>query len=102
MVKLDIPYRSQWDSDAGDHSADCGPTCLAMVLNYRDVDISPDSVYDHIPDKGQFDFTNFTELMDAGSAEKVPFRYHNFDDQIDNQVKNDIWAENLGQSVQVP
>ena len=81
MVKLDIPYRSQWDKDAADHNADCGPTSLAMVLNYRGVDISPDGVYKHIPGKGQFDFTSLTELMEAGKAEGVPLKYHSYADQ---------------------
>jgi hypothetical protein len=81
VVKLDIPYRSQWDSDAADHNADCGPTCLAMILNYRGVPITPDGVYEHIPDKGEFDFTSFSEMMSASSAENVPLMYRRYADQ---------------------
>jgi LysM repeat protein/uncharacterized protein YvpB len=31
---LDVPYRSQWDADANKSTTDCGPACLAMVLDY--------------------------------------------------------------------
>ena len=48
MQKLNIPYRFQWDSDATNHSADCGPTCIAMILNYHAVSITPDTVYARI------------------------------------------------------
>ena len=78
MIKLDIPYRSQWDNDARDHSADCGPTCLAMVLNYFGVDITPDGVYKHIPGKGPKDFTSIQEMIRAGNAENVQLERKQF------------------------
>lgn len=31
---LKVPYRSQWDDDANKSITDCGPACLAMVLDY--------------------------------------------------------------------
>ena len=39
MVKLNVPYRSQWDNDANKHNAGCGPTCVAMILKFYNVDI---------------------------------------------------------------
>jgi uncharacterized protein YvpB len=49
MIQLEVPYRSQRDWDAAKYPADCGPTCVAMVLNYRNVQITPDEVYNDIP-----------------------------------------------------
>ena len=39
MVKLIVPYRSQSDNDANTYNADCGPTCVAMILKFYIVDI---------------------------------------------------------------
>jgi hypothetical protein len=36
---LAVPYRSQWDSDGSDFASDCGPACVAMVLEHYDVRI---------------------------------------------------------------
>jgi len=64
-VKLNIPYRSQWDDDANDHEADCGPTCVTMLLNGLGQAISPDEVYQYIGPKGRRQFTTFTDLRNA-------------------------------------
>ena len=34
---LDTPYRSQWDPDGSDYGSDCGPACVAMVLEHYGV-----------------------------------------------------------------
>lgn len=54
--KLIIPYRSQWDSDAKDHSGDCGPTCVAMLLNGKRVAITPDELYTYIGVRPKFTY----------------------------------------------
>lgn len=64
-VKLDIPYRSQWDPDASDHESDCGPTCVTMLLNGQGMTMTPDDVYQFIGPKGRRQFTNFTDLRNA-------------------------------------
>jgi len=64
-VKLDIPYRSQWDDDAKNHESDCGPTCVSMLLNGLGKQITPDEVYQHIGPKGRRQFTTFTDLRNA-------------------------------------
>ena len=43
--QLAVPYRSQWAEDAASHNADCGPTCVAMMLNYYGIDMTPDEGY---------------------------------------------------------
>ena len=36
---LVVPYRSQWDADGSDFASDCGPACVAMVLEHYGVRI---------------------------------------------------------------
>ncbi|MCB9008588.1 MAG: C39 family peptidase [Ardenticatenaceae bacterium] len=54
--KLQIPYRSQWDKDAKDHSGDCGPTSVAMLLNGKRVAITPDELYSYIGVRPKFTY----------------------------------------------
>lgn len=54
--KLQIPYRSQWDKDAKDHSGDCGPTSVAMLLNGKRVAITPDELYTYIGVRPKFTY----------------------------------------------
>ncbi len=42
---LDVPYRSQWDDDANKSTTDCGPACLAMVLDYYGEHVSIDKLF---------------------------------------------------------
>jgi hypothetical protein len=82
MVKLSVPYRSQWADDAVNHDADCGPTCVAMILNYRGVPITPDGVYDFIDaPKGPGDYTTFTELILAARANGAKLNWRQYDDR---------------------
>ncbi len=78
MPKLSIPYRSQWDADAKQNNSDCGPTCLAMILNHFGVAMTPDGVYAHLPPKEPSDFTFFGELADVARAHGLTPQYHNF------------------------
>lgn len=61
--KLQLPYRSQWDKDAKDHSADCGPTSVAMLLNGKRVAITPDELYAYIGVRPKF--TSISDLKNA-------------------------------------
>jgi hypothetical protein len=40
----DLVYRSQWDVDAKFVKSDCGPTSLAMLLDYRGIHIAIDDI----------------------------------------------------------
>lgn len=42
---LNVPYRSQWDDDANKSTTDCGPACLAMVLDYYGKHASIDKLF---------------------------------------------------------
>ena len=41
---VDVPYRSQWDADGGLSRGDCGPACIAMLLEWRGVKVSIDDI----------------------------------------------------------
>jgi hypothetical protein len=34
-----VPYRSQWDTDATNRSSDCGQTCVAMLAQWRGINV---------------------------------------------------------------
>ena len=83
MVKLPIPYRSQWDNnDADDYLADCGPTCLAMILNFRGVAMTPNGVYDKIPEphKHERGVTDFNQLIIGGRGLGVKLNHCTYHD----------------------
>ncbi|MCP4418183.1 MAG: LysM peptidoglycan-binding domain-containing protein [Chloroflexi bacterium] len=63
QTKIQLPYRSQWDEDADDHSSDCGPTCVAMLLNGKRVAISPNELYKYIGYRPKF--TYISDLKNA-------------------------------------
>ena len=120
MPRLEIPYRSQWDGDARRYGADCGPTCVAMVLNYRQVPITPDAVYNFIPsDKGpENGITSIPELMSVIRQHQVEVnfdRYNNATHALDNLrakvdagsavivlVKYTHWEQATGNLCKVP
>jgi hypothetical protein len=82
MTRLDVPYRSQWDGDANKYPADCGPTCVAMGLNYRAIPITPNEVYNFIPsDKGPRGITSVAELMNVIGAHDFGSDYARYNDK---------------------
>jgi len=42
---IDINYKSQWDNDATGTINDCGPTCIAMILNYYGEKTTTDEIF---------------------------------------------------------
>jgi len=45
MANLKVPYKSQWDDDARGTKNDCGPTSVAMILNYYGLNVTTDEVF---------------------------------------------------------
>jgi predicted double-glycine peptidase len=89
-IRLDVPYISQFDLTAMGHSADCGPACVAMILNAgkRVTDhITVDELYArHLPHKGMAAFTSMAELAEISRAEGVPvqvIRYSSASEALD-------------------
>ena len=44
-VLLNITYKSQYDPDAAASRNDCGPACLAMLVNALGVTATTDAVF---------------------------------------------------------
>lgn len=61
---LPVPYRSQWDKDAGLTTKDCGPACIGMLLDYKGTHVATDKIMTFIT-KGVNRPTSFTELQRA-------------------------------------
>jgi hypothetical protein len=82
-VKLDVPFLSQYDPTASSRSADCGPTCLAMILNAQrpaDQHVTVDALYErHLPHKGFREFTSIGELIQVSEAEGMKAFRKTFD-----------------------
>jgi hypothetical protein len=72
-TRLDVPYMSQFDQDASTHSADCGPTCVAMIINAQPTDhtVTVDGLYQHLPPMAPGAFTFISDLITIGQAEDV-------------------------------
>jgi len=41
---VEVPYRSQWDDDAGLSRVDCGPACIAMMLGWNGTQIAVNDI----------------------------------------------------------
>ena len=42
---LSIIYKSQWDNDASGSNDDCGPACLAQILNFYGENVTTDEIF---------------------------------------------------------
>lgn len=74
MVRLDIPYRSQQDADANENKADCGPTCVAMVLNHYGIPMTPNGVYQHMSPVPVGEFPKVGQLREVFTTHNLPHR----------------------------
>ena len=77
MIKLNVPYISQFDDTARTHNADCGPTSMAMILNAQPnpKNITVYMIYQrHLPNKQAGDFTFENEMVNIGNGEGVNMR----------------------------
>ena len=74
MVRLNIPYRSQQDGDANENQSDCGPTCVAMVLNYYNIPMTPNNVYHHMTAVPEGQFPRVYQLEQVITKHNLPKR----------------------------
>ena len=93
-IQLDVPYRSQWDVDAKDHDADCGPTCLAMILGAVGVEATPDGLYRFIGTRSRHAYTTFNELIQAGQQMGLTLVWQRFANRSDalSQLRSNLDA----------
>lgn len=69
-----IPYKSQYDADAGQFRNDCGPACVAMVLNGLDKNVSTNAVY-HRTGAAANGYVSVSQMIRAAYTYKVDFDY---------------------------
>jgi hypothetical protein len=74
MPRLNIPYRSQQAADANLYESDCGPTCVAMVLNYYNIPMTPNAVYDHMSAVPEGTFPKVHQLEEVLTKHQMPRR----------------------------
>jgi hypothetical protein len=73
-IRLNIAYKSQYDSDASVSRNDCGPTCLAMLINAHGVAVTTDAVFRRtgVPAEA---YISMAHLMRVGESYGVPLEY---------------------------
>ncbi len=74
MPRLNIPYRSQQAADADLYKSDCGPTCVAMVLNYYNIPMTPNAVYNHMSHVPEGQFPKVSQLEEVLVKHHIPKR----------------------------
>lgn len=80
-----IPYKSQYDPDANAFRNDCGPACLAMLLNAFGYSASTNVVYAKTGAKPN-NYVSVAQLMRVALSYQVPFDYYarwNLDQLLD-------------------
>lgn len=84
-----VPYKSQVDPDANEYRNDCGPTCVAMILNAFKVEVSTNAVYRKTGAKAN-GFVSVSQMMRACQAYGVSFDY--FSGWNVNKLKESVKA----------
>jgi hypothetical protein len=82
LIKLDVPYVSQKGAGASSHLADCGPSCLSMIINAAPIlkeKRTVDKLYElHLKKMGKQDYTSWTDMKKICLLEKLdPERKNN-------------------------
>ena len=70
-----IPYKSQSDSDARDYRNDCGPACVAMILNGVGVNVSTNAVYRRTG-AGAHEYVSVSQMMNAAATYSAASETH--------------------------
>ncbi len=69
-----IPYKSQYDADANDFRNDCGPACVAMILNALGRNVTTNTVYRKTGAAAN-GYVSVGQMMRAARAYNVEFTY---------------------------
>lgn len=71
---LTVPYKSQFDPDAGQSRNDCGPTCLAMLLNALGLAATTDAVFQRTGAVAD-GYVSMAQLMRVGESYGAPLEF---------------------------
>lgn len=69
-----IPYKSQYDADAGQYRNDCGPACVAMILNGLDKEVTTNAVFRRSGAEAN-SYVSVSQMIRAAQTYKVTFKY---------------------------
>jgi len=69
-----IPYKSQYDDDASDFRNDCGPACVAMILNGQGINVSTNAVFRRTGAPASA-YVSVSQMMRAAYTYGVNFDY---------------------------
>lgn len=73
-VLLNLPYKSQSDPDAGMARNDCGPACLAMLLNALGIPATTDAVF-HRTGGAPDNYISAAQIIRVGESYGVPLDF---------------------------
>lgn len=73
-VLSNIPYKSQYDSDAETYRNDCGPACVAMILNGLGINVTTNAVY-RKTGASSTGYVSVSQMMRAAQTYGVNFDY---------------------------
>jgi len=73
-VLLNLTYKSQYDPDAAASRNDCGPACLAMLVNALGVAATTDAVF-HRTGATAEGYISMAQLMRAAESYKAPLEF---------------------------
>ena len=74
IVISSIPYKSQYDSDAEKYRNDCGPACVAMILNGVGINVTTNTVY-RKTGASSTGYVSVSQMMRAAQTYGITFEY---------------------------
>lgn len=69
-----IPYKSQYDADANQYRNDCGPACVAMILNGLGKPVTTNTVFRRSGAEAN-SYVSVGQMMRAAQTYRVTFKY---------------------------
>lgn len=74
VVISNIPYKSQYDQDADKYRNDCGPACVAMILNGLGKNVTTNAVYRNTG-ASSTGYVSVSQMMRAAQTYGINFDY---------------------------
>ena len=74
-ANLPVPFKSQWDEDAGQSRKDCGPACIAMLLRAYCMPATTNEVFD-ATGAGPDEYITLPQMKSAAQQLGLTLEYH--------------------------
>lgn len=69
-----VPYKSQYDDDASEYRNDCGPACVAMILNGLGLNVTTNAVFRR-SGADRDAYVSVTQMIRAAYTYEIDFDY---------------------------